>query len=189
MVFTVSGHVLFVSSIPAGLSMVIFEGGLSHKFLHHKMDDTHLAESSGVTLGFSKAAAVVLFAYFNLKWIGVALDNNWHHLTTGWGAWFLVEMIGFVLVPCLMYAVAAREKNEKLAFWASIVTILGIVLNRLNISLIAFNWQLPAEARYLPSVEEILITVFIITLEITVLRICLNKLPILHEHPEFKGAH
>lgn len=179
----------FVSSIPAGLSMVIFEGGLSHKFLQHKMDDQHLAEASGVTLGFSKAAAVVLFAYFNLKWIGVALDNNWQHLASGWGAWFLVEMFGFVLVPCLMYAMAAREKNEKLAFWASIVTILGIMLNRLNVSLIAFNWQLPAEARYLPSWEEIFITVFIITLEVTVLRFCLSKLPILYQHPEFKGAH
>lgn len=41
----------------------------------------------------------------------------------------------------------------------------------------------------MPSLEEILLTVFIVTLEITVLRICLCKLPILHEHPEFKGAH
>jgi len=106
----------FVSSIPAGLSMVIFEGGLSHKFLHHKMDETHIQEAPGVTLGFSKAAAVVLFTYFNLKWIGVALDNNWHHLTTGWGAWFLVEMFGFVLVPCLMYAIAAREKIRSWPF-------------------------------------------------------------------------
>ena len=132
---------------------------------------------------------MVLFGYFNLKWIGVAMDDNWHYLATGWGAWFLVEVIGFVLVPCLMYAVAAREKNQKLAFWASIVTVLGIVLNRLNISLVAFNWQLPSEFRYVPSWEEIMITVFIVTLEITVLRFCLCKLPILHEHPEFKEAH
>jgi len=179
----------FVSSIPAGLSMVIFEGRLSHKYLHHKMDATHLEESPGVTLGFAKAAAVVLFAYFNLKWIGVALDDNWKYLATGWGAWFLVELLGFVLTPCLMYAVAAREKNHNLAFYASIVTVAGIVLNRLNVSLVAFNWRLPAAARYMPSLEEILLTVFIVTLEITVLRICLCKLPILHEHPEFKGAH
>jgi Ni/Fe-hydrogenase subunit HybB-like protein len=179
----------FISSIPAGLSMVIFEGGLSHKFLHHKMDQTHIDEAPGVTLGFAKAAAVVLFGYFNLKWIGVAMDDNWHYLATGWGAWFLVEVIGFVLVPCLMYAVAAREKSQKLAFWASIVTVAGIVLNRLNISLVAFNWHLPVEARYIPSWEEIMITVFIVTLEITVLRFCLCKLPILHEHPEFKEAH
>lgn len=179
----------FVSSIPAGLSMVIFEGRLSHKYLHHKMDATHLEESPGVTLGFAKAAAVVLFAYFNLKWIGVALDDNWKYLATGWGAWYLVELLGFVLTPCLMYAVAAREKNQNLAFYASIVTVAGIVLNRLNVSLVAFNWRLPAEARYMPSLEEILLTVFIVTLEITVLRICLCKLPILYEHPEFKGAH
>ena len=100
-----------------------------------------------------------------------------------------MELLGFVLTPCLMYAVAAREKNQNLAFYASIVMVAGIVLNRLNVSLVAFNWRLPAAARYMPSLEEILLTVFIVTLEITVLRICLCKLPILHEHPEFKGAH
>lgn len=153
------------------------------------MDETHIAQAPEVTLGFAKAASVVLFAYFNLKWIGVALGDSWNHLFTGWGAWFLVEVIGFVLVPCLMYAMAAREKNEKLAFWASIVTVFGIVLNRLNISLVAFNWQLPAEARYIPSLEEIMITVFIVTLEITVLRLCCASCPFYTNTPNSKGAH
>ena len=37
----------FVSSIIAGLSMVIFEGSLSHRFFHDKMDETHLARTEG----------------------------------------------------------------------------------------------------------------------------------------------
>jgi Ni/Fe-hydrogenase subunit HybB-like protein len=169
--------------------MVILEGTLSHKYLGHKMDEEHHHGFSPVVLGFSKAASVVLFAYFCMKWIGVAMDNNWSYLGTGWGLWFLVEVLGFVLLPCILYAVAAREKNERVAFYASIMTVAGIILNRLNVSIIAFNWRLPAEARYFPSLEEFLITVFIVTLEITVLRICLNKLPILHQHPQFRDAH
>lgn len=179
----------FLSSIPAGLSMVILEGSLSHKYLAHKMDEEHHHGFSHVVFGFSKAASVVLFAYFCMKWIGVAMDNNWSHLGTGWGLWFLVEVLGFVLVPCLLYAAAAREKNQRLAFWASVMTVAGIILNRLNVSIIAFNWRLPAEARYFPSLEEFLITVFIVTLEITILRICLNKLPILYQHPQFRDVH
>jgi len=78
----------FVSSIIAGLSMVIFEGTLSHHYLHHKMDEAHLSQNEGVVLGFGKAAAWVMAGYFMIKVIGVAADNNWHYLGTGYGAWF-----------------------------------------------------------------------------------------------------
>ena len=72
--FGIKHHIAFCSiwnvhcrpdlvSIPAGLSMVIFEGRLSHKFLHHKMDQTHIDEAPGVTLGFAKAAAATFFNF------------------------------------------------------------------------------------------------------------------------------
>ncbi len=86
----------FVSSIAAGLSMVIFEGTLSHHYLHGKMDATYLAEHDGVVLGFAKGAAMVLAGYFCIKVVGLALDNKWNYLLTGYGAWFLVELLGFV---------------------------------------------------------------------------------------------
>ena len=70
----------FVSSIAAGLSMVIFEGTLSHHFLHDKMDETYLREHDDVTLGFAKGAALVLVGYFLIKVVGLTLDNNWHYL-------------------------------------------------------------------------------------------------------------
>ena len=49
----------FISSMVAGLSMVIFEGTLSHKALHNKMDETHLREADGVVFGFGRAASFV----------------------------------------------------------------------------------------------------------------------------------
>ncbi len=126
----------FISSIAAGLSMVIFEGTLSHHFLHHKMDKTYLSEHHEVVLGFAKGAAMVLACYLLLKVIGIALDDKWHYLLTGYGAWFLVELLGFVALPCFIYAMAVREQNLKLAKWASVLTVLGIVLNRFNVSLV-----------------------------------------------------
>ena len=70
----------FVSSIIAGLSMVIFESTLSHRYFKDKMDPEHLAEKDTVALGFGKAAALVLAGYFTIKVIGIATDNNWHYL-------------------------------------------------------------------------------------------------------------
>jgi len=179
----------FVSSIFAGLSMVIFEGSLSHRFLHHKMDETHLAESNGVVLGFSKAAAFVMMGYVGIKFIGISMDNNWHHLASGWGLWFLLELIGFVAAPAFLYALAAREQNVVIARWASLWAVLGIVLNRFNISLVAFNWQLPSAQRYFPSWMEIMTSIFIVTLGVVVYRFIATRMPILYEHPDYRHDH
>ena len=179
----------FISSMFAGLSMVIFEGTLAHKWLHHKMDDTHLAEANGVVLGFGKAASFIMMGYVGIKIIGIAVDNNWHYLTTGWGLWFLVELIGFVLFPAILFSVGSREKNTKLIRIAAIWTVLGIVLNRLNVSLIAFNWHLPSADRYFPSFMEFFTTIFIITIGVVAYRFVVTRMPILYEHPEYKKDH
>jgi len=176
----------FVSSVFAGLSMVIFEGSLAHRHLHHKMDETHLKESEGVALGFGKAAAFVMMGYVGVKLIGIAMDNNWHYLATGWGLWFLVELIGFVVMPAFMYAVAARERNLRLVRWASALAVLGVVLNRLNISVVAFNWHLPSADRYFPSWMEIAISLFVVTLGVVIYRFVTTRMPIFYEHPDYE---
>lgn len=179
----------FISSMFAGMSMVIFEGTLAHKWLHHKMDETHLAEAEGVVLGFGKAASFVMMGYIGIKLIGLAVDNNWHYLTTGWGLWFLVELVGFVLFPAILYGMGAREKNTTFIRIAAFWTVLGIILNRLNISVIAFNYHLPSADRYVPSFMEVGTTIFIITIGLVVYKFIATRMPILYEHPDYKEHH
>jgi Ni/Fe-hydrogenase subunit HybB-like protein len=179
----------FVSSIIAGLSMVIFESTLSHRYFQDKMDPEHLAEKDSVALGFGKAAAFVLAGYFIIKVLGIAADNNWHYLSTGYGAWYLVELLGFVALPCFLYAVGVRDKNLAIIKWTSALTVLGIVVNRFNVSMIAFNYHLPSSERYFPSWMEIAISVFIVTIGVVVFRFIVTRMPVLYEHPGYKSAH
>lgn len=179
----------FVSSIAAGLSMVMFESTLSHRAFHHKMDKHHLDSSEALPIGFAKGASAVLLSYFCLKVIGIGADNEWALLGTGWGAWFLVELVGFVLLPSLAYAIGARERNFKLIRFTAFWTVLGIVINRLNVSIIAFNWQLPASQKYAPALGEIIITLFVCTVGVTAFRIIVNKTPIFYEHPDYQEEH
>ena len=179
----------FVSSIIAGLSMVIFESTLSHRFFKNKMDEAHLAEKDTIALGFGKAASFVLAGYFIVKVIGISADNNWHYLGTGYGTWYLVELLGFVALPCFLYAVGVRDKNTTLIKWTAAWTVLGVVINRFNVSMVAFNWHLPANERYFPHWMEIGISVFIVTIGIIVFRFIVTRMPILYEHPDYKGAH
>ncbi|MDZ7832920.1 MAG: Ni/Fe-hydrogenase cytochrome b subunit [Desulfobacterales bacterium] len=176
----------FVSSMFAGLSMVIFESTLSHRFLHYKMDQEHLDQGEGIALGFAKAASFIMMGYVFIQLIGVALDHDWGHLATGWGAWYLVELLGFVALPAFVYAIAVREKRLRLIRWTAVWTVLGIVLNRLNVSLVAFNWQLPADQRYFPSWMEIGTTIFIVTLGVVAYRFIATRMPILYAHPEYQ---
>jgi len=179
----------FVTSIIAGLSMVIFESALSYRHFKDKMDPAHLAEKDTIALGFGKAAAFVLAGYFLIKVLGIAVDNNWHYLSTGYGAWFLVELLGFVALPCFLYAVGARDRNLKLIRWTAGWTVLGIVVNRFNVSMVAFNWHLPSSERYFPHWAEIGISIFIVTIGVLVFRFIVTRMPIFYEHPDYKGSH
>jgi len=179
----------FVTSIIAGLSMVIFESTLSYRYFKNKMDEVHLMEKNDVALGFGKAASFVLAGYFIIKVFGISAGNNWHYLGTGYGAWYLVELFGFVALPCFLYAIGVRDKNLTMIKWTSVLAVLGIIVNRLNVSLVAFNWHLPSSERYLPHWLEICISIFIVTLGIIAFRFIVTRMPILYSHPDYEDAH
>lgn len=181
----------FVSSAAAGMSMVLLEGWISHgsKSLHGKMSEEYLGQSEDLQVGFAKGASWVLMGYFFIKVIGIAADNEWHLLGTGWGQWFLVELLGFVLLPSFLYAIGARERNFKLIKWTALLTVLGIVLNRLNVSLIAFNYQLPSEMRYVPSWQEVGVSIFVVTMIVVCFKVISSYTPIFFEHPDYKDEH
>jgi hypothetical protein len=59
------------------------------------------------------------------------------------------------------------------------LTVFGVVLNRLNTAIIAFNWKLPY--REIPHWREVIISLTIFCIYITVYRFILYRLPILYQ--------
>ncbi|MDR3319996.1 MAG: polysulfide reductase NrfD [Desulfovibrio sp.] len=179
----------FVSSMAAGGSMVIFEGMLAHKSVHHYMDATHLKEADELVFSFSKAVSFILFAYFMIKLIDMLVQDNISYLCSGYGALWFLEIFGFVLLPAFLYAKGSRDRNLRLCRFAAANTVAGIVFNRFNISMIAYNYDLPSAERYFPSIWEIWISCFVVTLIVTVYRFIVYHMPVLYEHPNFQDAH
>lgn len=179
----------FITSIVAGLSMVIFESTLSHRYLSEKMDEAHLNEKDQIALGFGKAASWVLAGYFAIKVFGISLGNHWHLLSTGYGIWFLVELLGFVALPCFLYAVGVRDKSLTLIRWTAAWTVIGIIINRFNICLVAFNYHLPSSERYFPHWMEIAISVFLVTLGLIAFKFITTRMPIFYKHPDYEDSH
>lgn len=55
--------------------------------------------------------------------------------------------------------------------------------------MIAFNYNLPPAERYFPSIWEICISIFVVTMIVTAYRFIVYNMPVLYEHPDFKDAH
>jgi Ni/Fe-hydrogenase subunit HybB-like protein len=100
-----------------------------------------------------------------------------------------VELVGFVMVPCFLFTVGYRESKLLFIRIAAVITVIGIVLNRFNISFIAFNYDLPPELRYVPHWMEIWVSVALVTLGVVAFRWIANRMPIMYEHPDWKGEH
>jgi Ni/Fe-hydrogenase subunit HybB-like protein len=178
----------FVSSIFAGLSMVIFEGSISHKVFFSQISEKNHHAQKGIITGLSKICAGAMFVYFFLQVLVFIHDKNWIYLNTPMGYWFIMEMVGFVLVPMVLFYQSYRTNNVFMVRVAAIVTMLGVILNRLNVTVIGFRWDMPV--RYVPTWMEIVVTLTVIFVEIWIFRWVINRMPVLRDAPAWaKDKH
>jgi Ni/Fe-hydrogenase subunit HybB-like protein len=119
----------------------------------------------------------------------LAHSNTWGYLNTPYGYWFLVETLGFVLFPALLFTSGARNQNTKLVRFAGLLTVLGVILNRLNVSVIAYNWNLPASLRYYPKWTEVALTIGVVTMLVLAYRFIVNRMAIMYDHPAYESEH
>lgn len=173
----------FLSSVFAGLSMVIFEGTISHKVFAYQIDHDGHESFDRILIGLGKGCAGALFVYFFMKILILIHGKQWLLLTTPMGTWYLIELIGFVLLPCILFLHAVRYQNVTVIRMAAILSMLGIIINRLNYSVIAYKWYVPLSQRYIPSWMEIVITLAILFTEVWVFRWIVNRMPVLRESP------
>jgi Ni/Fe-hydrogenase subunit HybB-like protein len=178
-----------LSAVFAGISMVIVESTITHKIFKKQLKDFNEAEYNRLVIGLGKATASALFVYFILKIFDLAHSDNWAYLNTPYGYWYLVEILGFVLLPSIFFAHAARKGKVKLVQFMGFVTALGVILNRLNVSIIAYNWYLPTSEKYYPKWMEVALTVGVVTMLILAYRFVVNRMAIMHEHPDYESSH
>jgi len=171
----------FVSSIFAGLSMVIFEGSISQKVFSNQISPENHKKHNGILQGLSKICAFTLFTYFFLQVLVFVHEKHWELLGTPMGSWYLTEMLGFVLLPMLLFFYSYRKQNIFMIKLSAIITMVGVIINRLNVTIIGFKWD--AATHYYPSWMEIVVTLTVIFVEIWIFRWIVNRLPVLREPP------
>jgi Ni/Fe-hydrogenase subunit HybB-like protein len=178
-----------LSAIFAGISMVIVESTITHKVFKRHLRDFDEAKYNRLIVGLGKATASALFIYLILKVFDLAHSNNWSYLNTPYGYWYLVELLGFVLLPALLFTHAARTGKAKLIQFTGFLTALGVILNRLNVSVIAYNWYFPTSQKYYPLWSEIALSLGVVAMLVVAYRWIVNRMAIMHEHPDYESGH
>jgi len=173
----------FVSSIFAGLSMVIFEGSITSKVFSDQISDEHHKGHKSIIIGLSKICAVAMFAYFFLQIVVFVHGKRWEFLHGSFGYWYLTEMIGFVILPMILFYYSYTRHSVPVAKIAAVITMLGIIVNRLNVTVIGFRWE--EAVRYVPSWMEFVVTLTVIFTEIWIFRWVINRMPVLRDSPSW----
>lgn len=176
--------ILFVvSSVFAGLSLVIIEGSISRRVFFDRMDAEHEKKHDGIVFGLARICAGAMFVYFFLVLLTHIHGQDWSYLSSSWGLWYLLEVVGLVLVPMVLYLRGLQKHSMGIIKLAAGLSLLGIVMNRLNVSVIAFKWYSPAH--YIPNWMEIVVTAAVISAEIWVVRWIVRRMPVLSAMPKW----
>jgi len=170
----ISPLLFLVSAIAVGFPMVIFESILSAKSFKLKPELKVLSSISLYT-------PIILIIYLGLKIGDLTLRNAWHYLfdfSTIQPLMFLIEMIVGVIIPIIIFSNNKWRHTVGGLFTGSVFVILGILLNRIDVFLVAYK-PLYAQKPYFPSIYEIFLTVGLISAMILVYRSLVRIFPVI----------
>jgi len=167
----------FISSIFAGLALVVLEGSISMRVFRDRVSaDLHRRHDS-ILVGLARISGIAMFVYLFLQLLTFLHGQHWSELHGFYGALYLTEIVGFVLIPMMLFLRGSALKDIPTIRVASILCLVGVILNRLNVSVIAFKWYEPKH--YVPSWMEIVVMLAVVCAEIWVFRWVVRRLPVL----------
>lgn len=181
-------QLFLASAVYAAIAMVIVVSTLCARFLRERADRNFLDSLDGLTRGMGVGACVAMYVYFAMKMISVAHDNNWALLTTPYGYWFLVEVVGFVLLPALVITAGVKTGNVFAIRFGAFYAVVGVVVNRINVSMIAYNWDLPEHLHHTtPTWQEAFMVLALATIHILIFRWIVNRMPVIREEAGYEA--
>jgi Ni/Fe-hydrogenase subunit HybB-like protein len=171
---SISPLLFLLSAIAVGFPMVIFESILASKSFKLKPEINILAS-------LSRYVPVLLGVYLAIKVIDLSIRNAWPYLWEGSFQSFMwmIEIGGGIALPMvLLLQERVRRSVRGLFISATLVIVLGVALNRINVFLVAYK-PLYADHVYIPSIFEIMVTVGLISALILVYRFLVVNLPVI----------
>lgn len=172
-------YLFFVSAISVGPAMVIVESYLSSRAFNREIELPILSQLAKVT-------AVALGVYFVLKIEDITNLKLWSYVFTfnQEGILYWAEMVLGVLVPMGMFISSRVRQNKRWLFVGGLLTVMGFVLNRLNVAMTSFERY--SGNVYFPRWSEIAITLMIVAIGFAAFRFVVQFFPVFEPHEEKK---
>ncbi len=180
----------FLTALTLGCSMTIVESFLSQRAFKKKLELDLL-----VTLG--RIAVVLLAVTFVLRLQDLSHRGALHLAfePTYEGRLFLAEMLLGTVAPAILLMVPAVRRNRTGLFLSALMIVLGVVMNRLNVSITGMERS--SGVTYLPSLMEVVVTMMIVGLGFFAFAMAVKFLPIFPKEeldapeaePEVAGPH
>jgi c(7)-type cytochrome triheme protein len=161
----------FISAIAGGLAITIFESFMSYRAFGRRLD-------SELLQGLGRVIVVVLAVYavwraedlVARKALGLAFQ------VTPESVLFWGEVGLGVLLPMVLFAIPAVQRNDQGLFFAAMLTLMGFVINRLNVSITGMQgWS---GANYFPSWMELAVTTAIVASGFVLFGMAVRYLPV-----------
>jgi Ni/Fe-hydrogenase subunit HybB-like protein len=145
----------FISAVMVGLAMVIFESFISSKVFKRALEIDILS-------GLAKAEFVVLIIYFMVKIVDLAVRGALPAVFASGteGTMFISEMLIGLIIPMILLGMPSVRKNITGLFISSLLVIIGLIINRTNVSVIGLLGE--SKTSYFPSWGEFLVTAAVI---------------------------
>lgn len=162
-----------LSAVAVGFPMVIFESVYAAWAFKLKPELELLSS-------LARYVPVLLGVYIAFKTGDLLIRESYVHLADGsaQSVMFLIEVVFGLLAPFVLFLSARVRRSARWLFIASLLIVLGVALNRVNVFLTAY--QPPyAVKTYFPSIGEFIVTVGLVSTLILVYRLIVTYFPVI----------
>ena len=169
----ISPLLFLLSAIAVGYPMVMFESILAARSFKLK-PEMHVLSS------LARFVPILLGIYLGVKIVDLTIREAWPLVFEGSFAstMYIIEILGGVVIPLVMTLSGKIRRSATGLFTSATMIVLGVVLNRINVFLVAYN-PLYADKPYFPSPIEIAVTVGLISLLMLIYRAMVMIFPVI----------
>jgi len=160
-----------LSAIMVGPAMVIFEGIVSARIFRREPELELLS-------GLAKAIPILISVYLVVRVVDVAVRGAvfMAFALNPQAVMFWVELVIGSALPLALLATPEVARTERGLFWGSLLTVAGVLIHRLNVSVIgiqAHTWQ-----SYSPAASEYLISLGVVAGGLLAFRFIVRNFPV-----------
>jgi Ni/Fe-hydrogenase subunit HybB-like protein len=152
----------FASAISVGISMIILESSLSSRYFQRGLE-THLLAK------LAKVLPITLGVYLVIKIVDLAVAGDFGYLFSSgiMSVLFWAEILIGVIFPMVWFSIEKNRNTPSGLLTGAIVTLLGLILNRFNVSWFGITHPDPlfympsfmGHVDYFPTVPEVAVSI------------------------------